>query len=58
MSTTKRNSGKAYAMPTADIELFDIEDVIRTSGETQQTLEVGGDYSQTGWDVKITEEQE
>ncbi len=53
MSTTKRNLGNAYAKPTADIELFDIKDVVRTSGETQ-TLEVSGDYSQTGWDDKLT----
>ena len=53
MSTTKRNLGNAYAKPTADIELFDIEDVIRTSGEVAAT-EVDKNYAELNWDSKLT----
>ena len=51
MRTTNCNSGNAYATPTADIMCFDIEDVLRTSGE----VEVGADYSTTGWDSMLKE---
>lgn len=52
MRTNNRISGNVYAKPMADIKLFDIEDVLRTSGEVE-TLEVGGNYAETGWDSML-----
>ena len=49
MIDKKLVAGKEYSLPTVEITHFDFSDVIRTSGE----LEVGADYSTTGWDSML-----
>lgn len=53
MIDKKLVAGKAYSLPTVDIERFDIEDVIRTSVEVAAT-EVDKNYADLNWDSQLT----